>query len=238
MPGFVQKTTGVMGSSLWVGDPDDLAAHQMILTKLRNAVNGHFLQGVSSLSNSVKGNLGEFVAYAIGNSYVFTNSEIAVTANAWDPLAAISRPDIDIIWLHFGSTEVGDWAALQEVKTTGQTSLQLADDLITDYDKLFGQNARVTLRTRLDALKFRLEQMGNDQLAPRLTGLGGPYPEECRGIRLVPTLIHDASQNSSTKMVAVRQSIIGRGWSGSVVDWWSVAIGDLDRRLVRLAQGQ
>ena len=208
------------------------------LAWLQGAVTAGFLEPPEPLSNAVKGNLGEFVAYQIGEGYVFTNVTIAHAANAWDPLAQISRPDIDIVWLHFGSTEADDWAALQEVKTTGDASLGLADRLITDYGKLFGENLRLTLQTRLGALKNKLDQQGQGHLSSRVTALGGPAPNRVRGIRLVPTLLHDPAHDSFAKMAVVRQALIGQGWSTDVVECWSVALGDLDNRLTRLARGQ
>lgn len=238
MPGFRNNSTGVSGWLSWEGDPDDGAAHQTILVWLQDVVTAGFLKPNETLSNSVKGNLGEFIAYRIGKSYVFTNVTIAHAANAWDPLSHISRPDVDIVWLYFGSNESDDWAALQEVKTTGDSSLRLADSLIADYEKLFGENLRLTLQTRLGALKNKLEQQGQGTLSPRVTALGGPSPNRAQGIRLVPTLIHDAVHDSSTKMAVIRQVLIGQGWSSDVIECWSVALSDLDNRLIRLARGQ
>lgn len=238
MSGFKSNAYGVTGWLAWESDPDHDTAHQTILMWLQSVVTAGFLKSSETLSNAVKGNLGEFVAYKIGAGFVFTNVTIAHTANAWDPLSRISRPDIDIVWLHFGDTETYDWAALQEVKTTGEPSLSLADDLITDYTKLFGEDLRLTLQTRLGALKNKLEQQGQGVLSPRVTALGGPSPDRARGIRLVPTLLHDAAHDSLTKMSVVRQVLIGRGWSSDVVECWSVALADLDDRLARLARGQ
>ena len=197
-----------------------------------------FVKETVPLSNRVKGNLGEFIAYSIGKNYVFTNVVIADAANAWDPLSEISRPDIDIVWLHFGSIPEDDWAALQEVKTTGEASLGLADSLITDYQKLFGENLRLTLQTRLGALKNKLDQRGHGYLAPRVTALGGPSPDRVRGIRIVPTLLHDAAYDSSTKLATVSQTLIGRGWQTDNVQCWSISLGEIDQRLTRLARGQ
>ena len=238
MPSFREKGDGTTGQLSWEGDPDDDAAHQTILTWLQGAVTAGFLKPTDPVSNIVKGNLGKFIAYRIGEGYVFTNVTIAHAANAWDPLSQISRPDVDIAWLYFGNTEADDWAALQEVKTTGQASLGLANDLITDYEKLFGENLQVTLQTRLGALKNKLDQQGQGYLSSRVTALGGPSPNRALGIRLIPTLLHDAAHDSTTKMAVVRQALIGQGWSSNVVECWSIALGDLDNRLTRLARGQ
>ena len=238
MPNFRNKPGHSTGLLEWEGDPDDDAAHQTILGWLQQAVTAGFLPSASPVSSRVKGNLGEFIAYRVGESFVFSNVAIAHAANAWDPLSDISRPEVDIVWLYFGSTEAGDWAALQEVKTTGAATLQLADTLIDDYEKLFGENVRLTLQTRLSALKNKLDQQGQGHLAPRITALGGPSPNRARGIRLIPTLLHDSAYNSSVKMVAVRQALIGQGWSTNVVECWSIALADLGYRLSRLARGQ
>lgn len=237
--GFGREHSDAAGVVPWRGAPDDDHAHQAILGWLEAAVTAdEFLPLGASLSNRMKGNLGEFVAYRIGTEYVFTNVALVDTANAWTPLSDISRPDIDIVWLYFGQTDVDDWAALQEVKTTGVPSLSLADDLIEDYEKLFGENLRFTLQTRLTAMKNKLEQMGNGHLAARVTRLGGPSPDLARGLKLVPTLLHDGANDSSRKMVAVRQALIGKGWSSDVVECWSVALGQIDARLARIAKGQ
>ena len=223
---------------VWEGDPDDNAAHLAILGWLQRAVTTGFLQATTPLSNRVKGNLGEFIAYSVGETYAFINGVLAFDANAWAPLSEISRPDLDIVWLYFGPSPADDWAALQEVKTTGLSSLALADDLIKDYDKLFAEDPRFTLRTRLDGLKNRLEHLQMANLAPRLTDLGGIGPSQSRGINLVPTLIHDAAHDSSAKMAVVRQALIVRGWSAPSLYCWAIKLGDLDARLTRLSRGQ
>ena len=238
MPGFRKVTANVPGVTIWEGDPDDEAAHQRILSWLESAVDGRFLEATSAVSNRVKGNLGEFVAYGIGATYVFTNVADAFGANTWAPLSDISRPDLDIVWLHFGDTEQDDWAALQEVKTTGQERLDIADGLVSDYDKLFGEDVQLTLQTRLGALKNKLEQQGQADKASRITKLGGSSPERAEGVKLVPTLMHDNATVSSSKMTLVRQALIGRGWSAGTIECWSILLGDLDRRLCLIAQGR
>ena len=238
MPGFRDNSGSVAGWLLWQGDPNDQAAHQAILSRLRAAVTPGGFHGSASISNRVKGNLGEFVAYHIGNDYVFANVMIVDSANAWDPLSDISRPDIDIVWLYFGKTQAQDWAALQEVKTTGGASLSVADSLVVDYEKLFGENVRLTLQTRLGALKNKLDQRGHGYLSHRVNSLAAPAANLAHGIRLVPTLVHDSAYDSSAKMATVRQALIGSGWSSTAVTCWSVSMRDLDKRLSRLARGQ
>ena len=234
----MNRSSSSPGLCSWRGNPDDDAAHRKILHWLSQAVTSGFLKPTEPMSNQIKGNLGEFIAYRIGQSYVFTNRTIVDAANAWDPLGKISRSGIDIVWLYFGSSAADDWAALQEVKTTSESSLRLADDLIADYDKLFGENVRFTLQTRLTALKNKLDHWGLSHLCSRVTALGGPNPNQARGVQVVPTLVHDAHYDSSTKMTAIRQALIGRGWTSDAVHCWTFAMDDLDDRLVRLVRGQ
>ena len=238
MPGFKHNRGEVFGYVLWTGDPDDVAAHQFILNHLSSRANAAVLSAHQPLSNPIKGNLGEFIAYSLGKHYVFSHVNYVDTANAWDPLSNISRPGVDIIWLYFGDDETSDWAAVQEVKTTGTSSLQIADALISDYEKLFGDDVRLTLQTRLGALKNKMDQQGQCHLAPRATALIGPNPQRSNRIQIIPTLVYDADYDASSKMTSVRQALMGRGWSPDSVECWSVAIGNLDDRLSRLTRGE
>ncbi len=240
MPGFAESSGGAIGWLVWVGDPDDDSAHLTILDWLRNAISSPsvFLSPTASLPATTKGNLGEFIAYKIGAVHFFPDHVRADTANAFAPLAFESRTGVDIVWLHLGSSESVDWIALQEVKTTGDSSLNLADTLNDDYDKLFGEAPRMTLQTRLTSLKNRLDQWGLGHLAPRVTALGGPSPNMANGIRLMPTLVHDAAHDSFPKMNGVRQVLLGQGWPASSIECWSIVLGDIDERLTRLARGQ
>ena len=239
MPGFRENSAGAIGWLAWVGDPDDDSAHLTILDWLNDAIGSTsaFLSPTVGLPATTKGNIGEFVAYKIGATYYFTNHVRADTANAFQPLAFESRTGVDIVWLHFGSSESHDWIALQEVKTTGVSSLGLADTLNDDYEKLFGEDPRMTLQTRLTSLKNKLDQWNMGHFAPRVTALGGPSPNMASGIRLIPTLMHDAADNSFAKMNAVRQVLMGQGWSAGSIECWSILLGDIDYRLTRLAQG-
>ena len=238
MLGFAKTQPSQAGFSAWRPHPDDAAAHRVLLQWLSNAVGALFLAEGESFTNAIKGNLGEFIAYQIGNNYVFTNGEIAHSANATEPLSAISRSRLDVVWMYFGDHAYDDWAAIQEVKTTGQASLELADDLIDDYEKLFGENHRVRLQSRLTGLMNVLDELGLGDLSPRLAALGGPGPDSATGIKLYPTLLHESGIESSTKMLAVRQAIIAQGWSSHAIDCWSIGLTQIDQQLEQLARGQ
>ena len=129
------------------------------------------------------------------------NGEIAHSANATEPLSRISRSRLDVVWMYFGDNASDDWAAIQEVKTTGQASLDLAEDLINDYKKLFGDDHRVRLQSRLTGLMNVLDELGRGDLSPRLAALGGLGPDSAAGIKLYPTLLHESGIESSTKML-------------------------------------
>ena len=237
MQGFHDISAGAVGLSEWRGHPDDDAAHAMILGWLHEYAEVGYLGPQDLLSPQMKGNLGEFIAYQVGKSFVYSDVAIAPTAGDGNPLSRHPSPGIDIIWFHIGDTVDHDWVALQEVKTTNQ-DLQLADRLITDYEKLFGRDPHFTLQTRLYNLKIKLRQFGRTDVAWRLDELAGPEPRLTRGVRLIPTFLHDVRIDSKSKMVVVRQALLHKGWPAGVVQSWNIALGDFDERLTRLARGQ
>ena len=237
MSGFRINPNGEAKVLAWEGDPDDDSAHQEILDWLHVAAPAGSLNPLNSLNNKTKGNLGEFITYKIGENYFFTNV-LCDPANAHSPLALESKTGVDIVWLHFGNTETDDWAALQEVKTTGDTSLNLALKLVSDYDKLFGEHLSFRLQTRLTTVKNKLEGWGHGQYVRRLTALGGSKPDSVHGIRIFPTLVHDSASNSFANMKHVRQCLIDQGWPSDVVHCWSISLSNLNDRLTRLARGQ
>lgn len=238
MAGFRIGSNSINGIWAWEGYPNDDDAHRRILDCLHAAVSVGFLDPLEPLSNRTKGNLGEFISLIVGKDHVFTDEVRAEPANAQNPLFDKSESGIDIVWLYFGDTETDDWVALQEVKTTGSASLGLALDIVADYEKLFGENLRLTLQARLDAIKNKLEWRGQGEFAPRLTSLVGPTPGSVRGIRIFPTLVHDSASNSYENMNHVRQCLICQGWSPEFVHCWSISLSDLNDRLSRLARGQ
>ena len=178
MPGFARHETH--GALLWAGDPDCQAAHEAILHWLQeNCPTFCATPPEGGNVNILRGNLGETIAFCAGYWYVFDSSHIKpFTANALNPFGRISKSDIDIVWIRFGETGDDDTAFLQEVKTTGDASLSLADSLISDYDKLFDTNPQVTLHTRLQYIKNTLEFEHNQpDLCPRVAALAGQSPQ-------------------------------------------------------------
>lgn len=227
------------GTTLWTGDPDSQAAHDDILQWIRDT-GQPFLPPGSSPTPRITGNIGELTAFRIGRGYVFTDAAIlAHAANADQPLSDISRPYVDMVWLYFGERPRDDWACLQEVKATGNPSLEYAKQVIDDYAKLFATDPRFTLRTRLDALKNRLElQWNRPDLAKRLTTIGGSMPSTVTKVHILPTVVHERRNASPIpKMLVVRESLIGQGWADELIDCWSIALDDFTARVSRLIVG-
>lgn len=223
---------------LWVGKPDCQAAHDYLLLRL-DEVGADYLITESAFSHSVKGNIGEFVAFDIGRRHDHADYT-PFPANAFKPLNPISRPELDIVWLYFGTTELEDVAVLQEVKATGNPDLSYADALIADYDKLFGEDVQLTLHSRLQAIKNEMQyKLKREDLCPRISALAGNGPMTSPRLMLLPTIFHELnSSKPEVKMVAVRSAIIGKGWRPEAVKAWAIGLSDFDNRLRRLALGQ
>lgn len=230
-----------MGVVLWIGDPDCQAAHVAILAKLAE-ISPYFVESPPSdepTLNILKGNLGEFIAFCVAHWHEFAAYGV-FAANAMTPLSSISKPEIDLVWLRFGPTSQDDVAILQEVKTTGGVSLNYADRLLNDYDKLFGTDPRFTLHTRFQAIKNRLEyEQGNRDMCSRVNDLAGQSPQTSPKTGLLPTLLHNIpSADAKTKMVTIRSALIGRMWPAPSVKAWAIGLSELNERLSRLAAGK
>lgn len=229
------KHSGDNSVRLWEGDPDCQAAHESIVEWLRGK-GLNFRDTASSVDNILKGNLGESISFYIAwnNGYEPCH---AYPANALRPFNPNSAIDFDIAWVFFAADPKDDWAAMQEVKTTSGENLAYADALVSDYEKLFGTNLKLTLQTRLQDIQTRLEYGAKRKdLGMRVFQLAGNSPPTSPRVRLLPTLVHEKNRpNALPKMLAVRELLIGKGWTN--VEAWSVALSDLDQRLARIATG-
>lgn len=204
-------------------------AHAWLLVQLQNcgAPFGDF-----TVSNAVKGNVGEAIAMFLGSAHDFAGWQ-CVPVNATDPFSAISRPGIDLVWILRDPLTV----ILQEVKTSSDPDLAVADGLVTDYARLFGDDVRLTLHTRLQYVANIYHYTALDlDLADGVRGLAGANPATTHGVAIVPTLIEPGnSPKARTKLIAVRTSLVQQGWDE--VAPWSVAFPDLDNRISRLCRG-
>ena len=193
----------------------------------------------TDFDEKVKGNLGETICLCVGIWHAYGQC-IPFPANAFNPLKRISHPDIDIVWINFGATDKDDLAILQEVKTTSDPSLQITRSLIADYDKLFGTNPSLTLQTRLGAIKTEIEfKLKRLDLSSRVNRLAGQSPRTSPKVRLVPSLVQELNDPDPTlKLLAVKQTVCGKGWQADSVSTWAVRLSDLDDRLHRLSEGK
>jgi hypothetical protein len=137
------------GVQVWRPDPDSAAAHAVLLAWL-SVMCQNFLPKPVTLSNWLKGNLGEAFARCLGDGVAAVGHRV-FCANALDPFSGISKTEIDIVWLVFGTEPTADVAVLQEVKTTSDPGMSAVADLFDDYDKLFGTDIKRTMATRLQA---------------------------------------------------------------------------------------
>lgn len=233
--------TSVEDSSvlLWTGKPNCDAAHSEVLAFL----NSHcqpFPTTVGAKDNILRGNLGETIVFCLGKSQQFgSNNCLGHFANALRPFSGKSNPELDLLWVHFGNCSKDDWAVLQEVKTTSADSIAYANNLVSDYDKLFGTNPRLTLQTRFQDFKNRLEFEQNRpaHILQRANQLLGVSPVACPRIRLLPTVVHDSvATDVVDTMLLVRESLTGKNWAD--VEPWAIGLSSLDDRLVRLARGK
>ena len=226
---------------LWTGIPDCQTAHQVILQELSSFCT-EFLSSAPSDDphlNILKGNIGEFIGFCTGKWNGFASYQ-AFAANAFTPLSGIAKPDIDIVWLHFGDDPNNDIVVLQEIKTTGSSSLNYADRLIDDYEKLFGPDPAVTLQSRLQGIKNKIEyEHKRKDLCPRISRLGGVSPQTSLQVQLLPTLVYELTGSEPLKkMIAIRSSLCGLGWLPSSIEAWAIGLSDLNERIVKLAMGK
>jgi hypothetical protein len=223
---------------LWLGDPTCQGAHDALLGRLVE-INSNFIPPGAMPTDIVRGNLGEFIALRIAQKTFSATQTFA--PNAIQPLNSASISGVDLTYLMFHANDSSlDMAFIQEVKTTGQSSLAYADKLIVDYDKLFGTNVNFTLESRLQAISNSLEiERQRPDLVARVIELNGTTAQSCPRIRLIPTLVHERSGTQPVqKMIAIRQAIASKGWPSASIEAWAVALTDLDQRLIRLARGQ
>ena len=233
--GFDATTVGAV--TIWRGKPDCQAGHDWLLEQLQS-LDIAFLKDSQQLSLAIRGNLGESIAFCIGNADKYSSCR-CFAANALDPLTGISRSGVDIVWIWFGKSVDNDIAIVQEVKVTGQDKLDYAMKLVQDYDKLFGSQPAETLWNRIRSIKAELKhKVKRVDLAHRLDDLVRDSPSTSPKIRILPTLIHDlASQDPEQRMIVVRETICGGGWRSIAVKAWAIGLSDLDDRLDRLAMG-
>ncbi len=237
MSGF--KRTNDSGVLVHSGDPSCDSAHEALLSALKK-MGTAFIGTGETISHSQTGNLGEFISLHIGRNGSFANHQ-RFAHNAIQPLTRISGAGIDLMYVYLDpNDENNDLLYIQEIKTTGQQSLNYFNALEKDYKKLFSTNLNLTLQSRINFLanSFEIER-DNEDHARRVQKLGARRPELCTNVRLVPTGLHEAGVGDPVKkMLAVRTAIAAFGWQPSAISPWTIGLTDLEDRLLRLARGE
>ena len=230
------------GVVTWEGHPTCQHGHDAVLAWLTETVE-RFLSMEEAIAggNILRGNIGESIAFCVSYWHDCA-SRRAHAVNAWRPLNSQSLQDIDIVWICFAPNTKDDYAIVQEVKTTSGKTLSYASELISDYDKLYGTNLDLTLRSRFKPLKkdflFKVGGTEGKELSNRLFSLVGGGPSNSPQIKLRPTLVHElVDTNPRAKMTSIRNTLIGKGWTAASIEAWAIGLADLDARLHRLAIG-
>ena len=233
---FLKQT--ISGVELWSGDPSCQAAHESLLAAL--AKTGPFIAAGEQLTTRRQGNLGEFVALMVARHAPLEHTNV-YAINAFQPLQDISHAGLDLTYLYFDPTDPSkDTLYIQEVKTTGDVALAYANKLTEDYQKLFEEDPKFTLNTRIQGLATKIE-LGDKRpdLGDRLRSLATTEAKFCTKVKLIPTLMHEKrGTDPVTKLLAVKTAISTLGWNSTQIQPWSVAFEDLISRLTRMARGQ
>ena len=128
-----------------------------------------------------------------------------------------------------------------EVKTTGAVNLTYATALIGDYKKLLGKTTVAgSLGQRFNWLLGYLKEIHefSDEEIERVGNLIMPEAKDCKGIRLIPTLVHDRNVGDKAAVNAldhVAGEIEKQGWGKQTIEPWSIAISNLTKCLVHLS---
>jgi hypothetical protein len=225
------------------GNPDCAAFYQWIHAELTN-VTKIWPPKIPKLTTGRKGNLGEFISYRVARSsglHGKSNGYTLALMGALTPLqdGAPTGLDTTIIHLDPGGDESKDCLYIMEVKTTEGLALTYATALVGDYEKLLGTTAVAgSLGQRFNWLQGYLKEVHefSDDALERVGKLYMPKAEDCKGIKLLPTLVHDRKAGDTTAVVVlddVAAKIEKQGWGN--VDPWSIAIDKLTECLVHLS---
>jgi hypothetical protein len=242
------KSTGGRLIQLVRGDPDCATFYQWIHSELTK-VTTNWPPKITTLTTGRRGNLGEFLSYKVARrSSLYGKSKgytIAIMG-ALTPLQDGAPTGLDTTILHLdpnGDTSK-DRLYIMEVKTTGAIKLTYASALVGDYEKLLGKTKVAgSLGQRMNWLQAYLMEV-HEFLPAELDRVGDlfqPKAEDCTGITLLPTLIHDRSSGDSaavTTLDKVVEKIEGLGWRKDCIESWSIAITGLEKCFVHLSNNE
>lgn len=229
------------------GDPDCAAFYGWIYAELKK-VTKTWPPTITkaTLTTGRKGNLGEFLSFRIARAsglYGKSKGYTIALMGALTPLQDGAPTGLDITIVHLDpSGDISkDCLYIMEVKTTGSAKLTYATALIGDYEKLLGKaSVAGSLGQRFNWLQGYLmdvHEFADDELE-RVGNLFMPNAKDCKGIRLLPTLVHDRKVGDQAAVVAlddVAAEIEKQGWDKKTIEPWSIAIDRLTDCLVHLS---
>lgn len=161
-----------------------------------------------------------------------------IAANAFHPLANISRTGIDLLWVGFAQQPNQDFVIHQEVKTTTQLDLSYASALVDDYKKSFGKNPNLTLTTHLHEVKSKLKyEWAQPELVDRVNALQAASPRDADRLTIIPTLVHDLKSEAPVpKLAGIEAELSTAGWKQ--INSWAIGFDGLGTHLKSMAEDQ
>jgi hypothetical protein len=230
------------------GNPDCEAFYQWIHSELTKIIK-KWPPEISELKTGRRGNLGEFISYKVARSSGLYGKEKGYTIaimGALTPLQDGAPTGLDTTIIHLDPNEdtSKDRLYIMEVKTTGAVELTYASALVGDYEKLLGKTKFAgSLGERMNWLQGYLMEV--HEFSPteldRVGDIFQPKAEDCIGIKLLPTLVHDRKSGDSAAIAAlddVAEKIEDLGWRKECIEAWSIAIADLTKCLIHLSNNQ
>ena len=227
------------------GDPDCAAFYQWVHTELTK-VTTNWPPKITKLNPGRRGNLGEFLSYRVARAsglYGKSKGYTLALMGALTPLQDGAPPGMNITIVHLDPCgDISkDCLYIMEVKTTGSAKLTYATALVGDYEKLLGKTAVAgSLGQRFNWLQSYLKEIHefSDDAVERVGNLFMPEAKDCKGIKLLPTLVHDRKVGNLAAVVAlddVAAKIEMQGWRKQTIEPWSIAISKLTQCLVHLS---
>ncbi len=227
------------------GDPDCAAFFAWIQAELAK-VTKRWPPQVTEMTTGRQGNLGEYLSYKVlkacgyyGKSKGYTIAIMGALTPLQD--GAPTGLDTTIVHLDPGGDADNDCLFIMEVKTTGGVKLTYAKALVGDYDKLLGTTKVAgSLGQRMNWLQaylLEVHEFSTEQLE-RVGNLFMPKPQDCKGVKLMPTLVHDRScgdQAAVDTLDDVAKDIEALGWRKENIETWSIAMNKLSDCLIHLS---
>lgn len=227
------------------GNPDCAAFFAWIQEELAAATK-HWPPPINELTTGRQGNLGEYLSYKVvkesgrhGKSKGYTIAIMGALTPLQD--GAPTGLDTTIVHLDPSGNINNDCLFIMEVKTTGGLNLTYAKALVNDYDKLLGTTKVAgSLGQRMNWLQaylLEVHEFSTEQL-DRVGSLFQPKPKDCKGVKLMPTLVHDRSCGDQAAIIAledVAEAIEALGWRKKNIEPWSIAMNKLTDCLIHLS---